>query len=232
MVERMRVAIVDLHPLFREGVKRALVSAGDFDVVGEAGSLDAALAVVKSGKPDAVLVDIDMRGCGLEIVRLLRQAAPGAKLIVLTAVEEDQQVRGALRAGAHGYVLKRINAEELFRTLRSIHLGEAYVTPELAARLLTVPSGASTSSVEGPLTQLTHRERQILELVSMGKTNKEIARELSLSDRTIKHYMTGVLQKLNVRNRLEAVILLRRRTVNAPAIEQGMGQQQRLPVHA
>ncbi len=133
----------------------------------------------------------------------------GVKIVMLTVSEREEDVAASLKAGARGYILKGVTARELVRVIESVYVGESYVTPSLAASLLTEwrdrPDGATAST--GPLDELTGRERQILELLATGSSNKEIAGEINLSEKTVKHYMTNILQKLQVRNRVEAALL-------------------------
>jgi DNA-binding NarL/FixJ family response regulator len=131
------------------------------------------------------------------------------KIVMLTVSEKEEDVLGSLKAGARGYILKGVTARELVRIVRAIEAGDAYVTPTLAASLLVDlrQDRQSAGPSPGPLDELTDREHQILELLATGISNKEIARELNLSEKTIKHYMTNILQKLQVRNRVEAALL-------------------------
>jgi two-component system, NarL family, nitrate/nitrite response regulator NarL len=157
-----------------------------------------------------ILLDIDMRGGGLEAARTLAAACPLTKVVMLTVSEREDDVAAAFRAGARGYILKGVSGRDLVSILRAVAAGEGYVPPTLAAGLLadlteTRPGPVRTS----PLDALTQCEREILERVAAGLSNKEIARELYLSEKTIKHYMTNILQKLQVRNRVEAAIMAR-----------------------
>jgi DNA-binding NarL/FixJ family response regulator len=154
-----------------------------------------------------------MPGGGIEAARSIAQVCPLAKTIVLTVSENEQDVAQALEAGVKGYVLKGTSGSELLTTMFAIARGESYVSPGLAARLLTQVRQGEPAQVRA-LPELTQREGQILAQVARGLTNKEIARTLSLSEKTIKHHMTSVMQKLQVRNRVEAAMMFRRQNGN------------------
>jgi DNA-binding NarL/FixJ family response regulator len=209
MTDRLRVAIIDDHPLFREGVVHTLRSAKALEVVGEGGSADDAVRIAREAVPDIVLLDVRMPGGGVEAARSIARACPVVKMIMLTVSEAEQDVAHALEAGAKGYVLKGTSGPDLIKTMIAVSRGEYYVTPGLAARLLTngkKPEAARTTE----LPDLTGREGQILAQVARGFTNKEIARTLALSEKTVKHHMTNVMQKLRVRNRVEAAMVYRK----------------------
>lgn len=212
VVDSIRVAVIDDHPLFRDGVAHTLRTAVGVEVVGEGATAGEAIRIAQDKLPDIVLLDISLPGDGLEVARVISTTCPFIKTIMLTASESEEHVAAALRSGARGYILKGIGSVELIQTIRAVQNGESLVTPALAARLLVQmkqkSAGASNSD---DLPSLTVREEQILKLVSRGLTNKEIAREIDLSEKTIKHYMTNIMQKLQVRNRVEAVLLLQRK---------------------
>jgi two-component system, NarL family, nitrate/nitrite response regulator NarL len=157
-----------------------------------------------------MLLDVSMPGGGVSAVREIAAAFPVIKLVMLTVSEDEDDVTTALRAGARGYVLKGVAARELVRIMRAVASGEVYVTPSLAATLLfELSGGKSGSHSASPLDDLTERERQILERVAAGDSNKEIGAQLHLTEKTVKHHMTNILQKLQVRNRVEAALLAR-----------------------
>jgi DNA-binding NarL/FixJ family response regulator len=211
MSDRLRVAIIDDHPLFREGVVHTLRSARVLDVVGEGGTADDAVRIARQELPDIVLLDVSMPGGGLEAARSIARVCPIVKTIVLTVSESEQDVAQALEAGVKGYVLKGTSGSELLKTMFAISRGESYVSPGLAARLLTQVKRQEPGQ-GAALPELTEREGQILAQVARGLTNKEIARALSLSEKTVKHHMTNVMQKLQVRNRVEAAMMYRKQT--------------------
>jgi DNA-binding NarL/FixJ family response regulator len=209
MASSIQVAVVDDHPLFREGVANTLSGSPDIEVVGQGSSAEDAVHLARDLLPDVLLMDISMEGGGINAVRAITESYPVIKIIMLTVSESEEDVLRSLKAGARGYILKGVAARELVKIVRAVHAGEAYVTPALAASLLIDlrEDRQSLGPSPGPLDELTEREHQILELLSKGSSNKEIARELALSEKTVKHYMTNILQKLQVRNRVEAALL-------------------------
>lgn len=209
MAERIQVVVVDDHPLFREGVVHTLGSQPDLEIVGQGETAEEAIRLSQELMPDILLLDISIPGGGLSAARAVSQACPVVKIVMLTASEQEDDVLAAFKAGARGYVLKGVSAREMAAILRATQGGEVYVTPTLAAGLLMEMAGsrARPRQESGPMDELTERERQILELVADGQTNKEIGRRLYLTEKTVKHYMTNILQKLQVRNRVEAALL-------------------------
>ena len=208
MTNKVRVVLADDHPLFREGVARTLVADPDFDIVGEGTDADEAVKLATDLLPDIIILDISMPGSGIEAARKVASVCPVVKIIMLTVSEHDDDVTSALQAGARGYILKGIGGEELINIVKAVHHGESYVSPDLAARLLTAMKDSGRSGIQrDPLSELTAREEQILKGVARGLSNKEIGRELELQEKTVKHYMTNILQKLQVRNRVEAALM-------------------------
>lgn len=212
MPENIRIVLVDDHPLFREGVATTLAEEADIEIVGQGESADDAVRLVNELLPDIILLDISMLGGGIVAARQITEVYPVVKIVMLTVSEHDDDVVSALQAGARGYILKGIGGDDLINIVRSVNEGASYVSPDLAARLLVeMKNGAGPNEPPDSLTGLTKREEQILKHVSHGLSNKEVGRELSLQEKTIKHYMTNILQKLQVRNRVEAAILARDR---------------------
>ena len=211
MTKRIRVLVVDDHPLLREGLVHALQMDPQIVCVAQGGCASDAVRLVAEHGPDIAILDVNMPGSGLAAARDIRSVSPGVKVIMLTIAENEETVLEALDAGARAYVLKGVTGSDLVRTVQTVWQGESYISPGLAARLLMKRQTAEQKEAPSPDGDLTHREEQIVRRVAKGLTNKEIARELDLSEKTIKHYMTNVLQKLHVRNRVEAVLALRRR---------------------
>ena len=210
--DKIRIAIVDDHPLFREGVAATLNNDQALEVIGQGANAEQAIQIALDQLPDVLLLDISLPGGGIEATREIVRLCPYVKVIMLTASENEQHVSSALEAGARGYILKGIGAAELIRTIHAIHGGEHYVTPQLAARLLSImKKPANAAPAADALPDLTKREEQILDGVAEGKTNKEIARILTISEKTVKHYMTNIMHKLQVRNRVEAALVVRRK---------------------
>jgi two-component system, NarL family, nitrate/nitrite response regulator NarL len=210
----IRVVVVDDHPMFRGGVVLTLTSSGEFDVVGEGATAKDAIQLAKEHEPDLMLIDISMPGSGLEAAALISQLCPAIQIIMLTASESEENVTASLEAGAKGYLLKGTSGPELVRIAHAVCCGDSYVTPTLAAKLLSQmrqKQQKQSKQIDDGISDLTSREEEVLDHVSRGLTNKEIARELALSEKTVKHYMTIIMQKLQVRNRVEAVIHGRRK---------------------
>jgi two-component system nitrate/nitrite response regulator NarL len=209
MADPLHVAIVDDHPLFREGVAHTLGAQPDIEIVGEGASAADALRIAAERLPDVMLLDVSMPGGGVEAARQIAAAYPVVRIVMLTVSENEEDVTAALRSGARAYVLKGVSARELVGVLRAVGAGEVYVTPSLAASLLTDGRGAASGRRGELVDELTERERQILERVAEGDSNKEIAAQFGLSEKTVKHHITNILQKLQVRNRVEAALLAR-----------------------
>jgi two-component system nitrate/nitrite response regulator NarL len=211
MTTSTRIVVVDDHPLFREGVVRTLRGIADFDVVGEGTSADDAIRLAQEQLPDLILLDVSMPGGGIHAAERISADCPVVKIVMLTVSEHDDDVTAALRAGARGYILKGVGGTELIGIVRDVLSGEAYVSPDLAARLLADmgarPRGDTAERTL--LADLTAREEQILKRVARGLSNKEIGLELNIQEKTVKHYMTNILQRLQVRNRVEAALLAR-----------------------
>ncbi|WP_099865573.1 response regulator [Pararhizobium haloflavum] len=207
-IEPASVIVIDDHPLYRDGVIRSLEESG-FTVVAQGASAEEACTLCAEHRPAIVLLDISMPGGGVEAARRIGSEVKGTRMIMLTVSESNDDIMRALDAGASGYVLKGVSAAELAQIVRSVANGESYITPTLAARILKTmkPAGSGTQALEEAA--LTTREEQILWLVADGLSNKEVGRRLRLQEKTVKHYMTNVLQKLQVRNRTEAAIKAR-----------------------
>jgi DNA-binding NarL/FixJ family response regulator len=207
VTEPIRVVVADDHPLFREGVITSLQAVPDIVVVGQAADADEALRVVREELPDVALLDVTMPGNGIDAARKIAAACPATRIIMLTVSEDEDDLLAAMKAGASGYVLKGVSARDLASVVRSVSSGEVYVAPSLAFGLLREMSSPRPSD---PLAELSARERQVLELVASGLSNQEIGSRLGLAEKTIKHYMTNILTKLQVRSRVEAALLAAR----------------------
>jgi DNA-binding NarL/FixJ family response regulator len=208
MTDPIRVVVADDHPLFREGVINSLESAADIQVVGQADNTDDAVRVVREELPEVALLDVTMPGGGgIEAARRIAAACPATRIVMLTVSEDEDDLLAAMKAGASGYVLKGVSAHDLASIVRSVSGGEVYVAPSLAFGLLREMSKPRESD---PLAELSSRERQVLELVGNGLSNQEIGLRLGLAEKTIKHYMTNILTKLQVRSRVEAALLAAR----------------------
>jgi DNA-binding NarL/FixJ family response regulator len=211
--DHIQILVVDDHPLFREGVVRTLDFEADMEIVGEATTADEARALAAELLPDVVLLDITIPGGGLSAVATIAASSPVTRIIMLTASEAEEDVLAALKSGARGYILKGVSGPVLTGIVRSVYAGESYVTPSLAASLLSDLDRPAGGEPHTALDDLSPREKQILEELASGQSNKEIAQLLNLSEKTVKHYMTNILQKLQVRNRVEAALLAQRNSL-------------------
>ena len=205
MNEQIRVLVADDHPLFRQGVVHSLGSDPGLTVVGETASGEEALKLARELLPDVVLLDISMPGWnGLVTAQKISTACPATAIVMLTASEDKDKLFAAFKAGARAYVLKGVSASELTHVVRTAVHGEVYVSPSLASAMLV---SLTQGQAPDPLQELTERERKILGLIGTGMTNREIGERLFLSEKTIKHYVTNILGKLQVRSRVEAALL-------------------------
>jgi two-component system, NarL family, response regulator LiaR len=198
------VLVVDDHTVVREGLRGFLDLQDGIEVVGEAADGDEALAAAERLRPDVVLMDLVMpRLDGVAAMRALRERLPQARVIVLTSFLDDDKLLPALRAGAAGYLLKNSEPQELARAVRAAQAGEALLDPAVGARVVEALAGAE----EEPVDRLTPREREVLQLIGRGFPNKQIARELNVSERTVKTHVGHVLAKLGVADRTQAAVL-------------------------
>lgn len=216
----IRVVLVDDHRLFRAGLKELLVRRG-IEVVAEAGDGAEAIARVRESRPDLLLMDLQMPGLGgLDATRLLKAEFPELPVIVLTASEEDADLFEAVRSGAQGYLLKSLEPETVVELVEASTRGEPALTPQLAAKLLAEFARVSSTArptahpprpelparaTEPLIEPLTAREREVLELLVAGRTNKEIAQRLVVSENTVKYHLKNILQKLHLHNRAQVV---------------------------
>lgn len=203
----LRIAIVDDHPIFRDGLLRSFQEEDGFEVVGFGSNAQDALDLFKGYRPDAMLLDLSMPGGGQAALRSILQEEEAAAVIVLTASEDGEDLSLALQAGARGYVLKGVDAATLMDVVQSVVGGQLYISPELEGAIGGAPGadGRFALGIRG----LTPRETQIVELVGSGASNKEIARRLHLTEKTVKANMTRILRKSGVRNRTEVALLFR-----------------------
>jgi len=209
MSDAIRILVADDHPLFREGVVNTLAAEPDIEVIAEANSGERAVEQAVDLLPDVAILDLTMPGIGgIAATGQIATQCPATAVLVLTVSEDADDLLRALKAGARGYVLKGVAGQGLIHAVRSVTSGEVYITPALASGLL---SEMTRDDPADPFENLTGREHEILELVASGLTNREIGERLYLAEKTVKHYMTNVLQKLHVRSRVEAALLSQRR---------------------
>jgi len=200
----MRILVADDHSLFRDGIISLLEAAG-LEVVGQVGDGRAAVEAAQRLRPDVVLLDIDMPQMnGLEALRLIKAQQPETQVVMLTVADDDANLLEAARAGAQGYLLKSLNGDEFLRMLNGLQQGKAAMTRQTTARLMKGFSAPATPQVESTK-NLTEREIELLQLVANGLSNKAVAKQLSISENTVKYHLKNILQKLGVQNRTEAV---------------------------
>lgn len=207
--EPLRLLVVDDHPAFRVGLRALLESLGDFEVVAEAETGEQALEAAVRLAPDVIVMDLQMPGLGgIETTRRVVAATPHVRVLVLTMFEDESSVFAALRAGAHGYVLKGAGQEQLARAIHAVGEGESIFSPEIARRVIDF---FSRPTARRPLVfpELTERERELLDLIARGLSNPEIARRLVLSPKTVRNHVSNILSKLQARDRSAAIVQAR-----------------------
>jgi two-component system NarL family response regulator len=212
--EPIRTMIVDDHALFRRGLEMVLDEEGDIELVGQASDGTEAVEKAAESLPDVVLMDIRMpRSSGIEACRAMKEAAPSAKIVILTISDEEEDLFEAIRAGASGYLLKDIPLDEVADTVRAVYGGQSLINPSMAGKLLTefatlARREADTDPTqEVPAPRLTEREMQVLKLVARGMNNRDIAKELFISENTVKNHVRNILEKLQIHSRMEAVMV-------------------------
>ena len=201
----IRVLVVDDHTIVRNGLVQLLAAAGDLEVIGSAGDGPTAVALCAEHRPDVVLMDLSMPGMsGIEATRLICERAPGSQVLVLTSFVDRDRVVEALEAGAIGYLLKDAEPDELISGIRSAARGESPLDPRAARTMLAAQRST------GPLESLTDREREVLTLVAEGLPNKQIARQLGISEKTVKAHLTSAFRTIGVDDRMQAGLWARR----------------------
>lgn len=208
MPDSISIVVVDDHPLFRQGVVGALQTEPGFQVVAETDSGEQALQYARTLMPRVMLLDISMSGwSGIVTAEKVSMACPATAIVMLTVSDDKDKLLAAFKAGARAYVLKGVSAQELARVVRAAAAGEVYVSQSLAGEMLV---SLTQGKAPDPLQELTSREREILALIGNGHTNRTIGEKIFLSEQTVKHYVTNILQKLQVRSRVEAALLANR----------------------
>jgi NarL family two-component system response regulator LiaR len=212
MPDPIRVLLVDDHAVVRQGLRAFLQLQPDIEVVGEASGGEAAAEVAAAAQPDVVLMDLVMPdGDGVDAIRALAAAAPGARVLVLSSFADDERVFAATQAGVAGYLLKDVEPDQLAEAIREVRRGRPVLHPDVAARMMrrvADPAGL-------PAEPLTTREREVLQLIVEGFANKQIARRLLITEKTVKTHVSSILSKLGVEDRTQAAVLaIRQRMVS------------------
>jgi len=218
-MDALRILLVDDHVLFRRGLRSLLNAQPDFEVVGEAANGAEALPLCRELMPDLILMDIEMPGMnGLETTRRILAEFPYLHIVMLTVSDDDQDLFEAVKSGAYGYLLKKLEPESLFEMLRGVSRGEAPLSRLMARRIMKEFAAQSTPPRKsGSSPQLlTPREQEVLRLVTAGKSNADIARELHITVSTVKNHMRNILAKLHLKNRVQAAAYAVREGVASP----------------
>jgi len=206
----IRILIADDHALFRGGLNALFLSVPDTEVVGEASTGGEAVALAADLQPDVVLMDIQMPDVnGIEATRAVVRDSPHVGVIVVTMFEDDDSVFAAMRAGARGYVLKGADQEEILKVIRAVAAGEAHFGPEIARRLMGFFSTPRPAAPTEAFPELTTREREVLDLIAAGHNNREIAKSLYLSPKTVRNHISNIFTKLQVADRAQAIVRAR-----------------------
>ncbi|MGD9726687.1 MAG: response regulator [Nitrospiraceae bacterium] len=205
--KRVRLLLVDDHEVLRLGLRTLFTESGGFRVVGEAGTMADAIAEAAKLKPDVVLMDVRLPdGSGVEACREIRAARPDTRVLFLTSYADEDAVLATILAGAYGFLLKEVSSEELIRAMKTVAAGRSILDPAVTKRVLDRVKGMSGASASDKGDELSAQEERVLALVAEGKTNKEIAAVLHLSDKTVGHYLENIFQKLHVSRRSQAAV--------------------------
>ena len=208
----MRILLVDDHEIVRKGLRALIDAEADLEVVGEAGTVGEALRRVGFDSPDLVVLDVRLPdGSGIEACRDIRSAFPEVKVLMLTSFADEEALMSAILAGASGYLLKRIDSAALLDSLRRVAQGESLIDQEMVSKLFSALRGAGRSS-DPLLDKLSEQERRVLDLITEGLTNRQIAESMFLAEKTIKNYVSNLLTKLGMSRRSEAAAYAARAT--------------------
>ena len=215
--QRLRMLVVDDHEVVRQGLVALIDRREGFEVVAEAGTVAEAVSAAARFEPDLVIMDVRLPdGSGIEACREIRAARPETRIVMLTSYPDEEAVLSAIIAGASGYLLKQIRGRDLIAALESVGRGESLLDPAVTEKVLQRVRVAATGGAADELSDLTTQERKILLLVAEGKTNKEIAADIFLSDKTVKNYVSSILSKLNLQRRTQAAAFVARHHLGEP----------------
>jgi len=208
--EPIRVLVADDHVLYRRGLEMVLGAEDGIEIVGEAGDGAEAIRRVEELLPDVVLMDIRMpRRSGIEACTAIKDVVPSTKIVILTISDEESDLYEAVRAGANGYLLKDVPGEEIAEGIRAVASGQSLISPSMASKLLSEFASMIKKNDERPqlpVPRLTERELEVLKLVARGLANRDIAKELFISENTVKNHVRNILEKLQLHSRMEAVV--------------------------
>jgi two-component system response regulator DevR len=214
----LRLLVVDDHEVVRQGLVSLLERREHFQVVAEAGTAAEAVEMARKFEPDLVVMDVRLPdGSGIEACREIRAEFPGTRVVILTSYPDEEAVLSAIIAGASGYLLKQIRGRDLISALESVGRGESLLDPAVTEKVLDRVRRIATGTYTDEMAQLTQQEQKILLLVAEGKTNKEIAAEVFLSDKTVKNYVSSILSKLNLERRAQAAAFVARHRLKGGA---------------
>lgn len=207
-VPRIRVAMVDDSEVVRMGLRSLLAGDPGLELVGEAGTVAGAAPACAKGRADVVLLDIRLPdGTGFDACRQILAAAPTTRVLILTSVADDALIAEAIRAGVHGYLLKEIDGQGLLHAIREVAAGKSIIDPAITARVIDLVRTGGAGNEKAALAALSPQEKRVLALIAEGLTNKEVAVQLGLSDKTVKNYLSTVFEKLHVSRRAEAAVI-------------------------
>jgi two-component system response regulator DevR len=213
----LRLLVVDDHEVVRQGLVALLDRRSGFEVVAQAGSVEESVAAAQRFEPDVVVMDVRLPdGSGIEACREIRNARPETRVVMLTSYPDEEAVLSAIIAGASGYLLKQIRGRDLVSALEAVGRGESLLDPAVTEKVLDRVRRVATAGASDELSELTAQERKILLLVAEGKTNKEIAAEIFLSDKTVKNYVSSILSKLNLQRRTQAAAFVAKHRLAPP----------------
>ncbi len=216
MTDRIRVMIADDHAVVRQGLTTFLELQDDIEIVAQASDGDEAARAAERTKPDVALMDLVMPQVdGIEAIARIAKASPSTRVIVLTSFADDERIFAAIRAGAAGYLMKDVSPQDLAKAVRMVHAGEPILHPSIARRLMDEVGRPSPDAMP-PGEHLTDRELDVIRLIARGRSNKEIAQELVLSEKTVKTHVSNILQKLHLSDRTQAALYAVRQGIAEP----------------
>ena len=222
MADVLKVMLVDDHEIVRQGLRALLEAEGDIEVVAEADSGPGAVSLASAHRPDVVVMDVRMpEGSGVDACRAIRDERPEAQVIMLTSFSDDEALFNSIMAGAAGFVLKQIRGRDLIDAIRTVADGKSLLDPDVTKRVLERLRKAKFDEKDPKLARLSPQEERILDMIGEGLTNREIAERIHLSDKTVKNYVSTILQKLEVARRAEAASYVARAKAAPPHPDDG-----------